>query len=55
MDLYSEIILDHYKNPHNKGEMKNATIKTEENNSMCVEKIQFFLKIDSNGKVEKAT
>lgn len=54
MDLYSEIILDHFKNPHNKGILKNATAQAEEYNPLCGDKIKIYLKTDKNGIVTKA-
>lgn len=55
LELYSEIILDHYKNPKNKGKMADATISIEEDNPLCGDKIQIHLKISSNGKDKTAT
>ncbi|MFA6992823.1 MAG: SUF system NifU family Fe-S cluster assembly protein [Candidatus Gracilibacteria bacterium] len=54
MDLYSEIILDHYKNPRNKGELKDPTNVAEESNPLCGDKLKISLKFDKAGKVEKA-
>lgn len=54
MDLYSEIILDHFKNPHNKGIIKNPTAKAEEYNPLCGDKIKIYLKTDKNGVVTQA-
>lgn len=55
MDLYSEIILDYYKNPRNKEQIADATTKAEELNPLCGDKVEFFLKLNSEGKIEKAT
>lgn len=54
MDIYSEIILDHYKNPHNKGKIPHALTATEHNVS-CGDIIHFYLLFDKNGKVKKAS
>lgn len=54
MDLYSEIILDHYKHPRNKGKQKNPTLKADEFNASCGDKIYFYLTLDSKKKVIKA-
>ena len=48
MDLYSEIILDYYKNPRNKGPLKDATHFAEEDNPLCGDKIRIDLKIVDN-------
>lgn len=55
MDLYSEIILDYYKNPRNKEELADADISTEELNPLCGDDVTIHLKFNENNKVEKAT
>ena len=52
-DLYTEIILDHYKNPHNHGRLKDASLSIEEDNPTCGDKIQLDIKINKKGIVEK--
>jgi len=49
--IYRENILDHYKNPHNKGTIENADIKFTENNPLCGDVITINLKLNDN-KVE---
>jgi len=49
--IYRENILDHYKNPHNKGEIENADIKFTENNPLCGDVITINLKLNDH-KVE---
>ena len=49
--MYRENILDHYKNPHNKGTIDNAEIKFTENNPLCGDVITVNLKINDS-KVE---
>lgn len=44
-DLYKEIILDRYKDPHNLGAIKNG-IQVEEVNALCGDKIKIWLKVD---------
>lgn len=53
MDLYSEIILDHYKNPRNFGELDSPTARVMEYNPLCGDKIQVDLKVGEEGKVEE--
>jgi len=53
MDLYSENILFHYKNPKNYGEIKDATISTDEDNPSCGDELKIDFKINKNGKIEK--
>lgn len=46
MSLYQEIILDHYKNPRNFGEISHPTNKAESFNPLCGDKITMQLIID---------
>jgi nitrogen fixation protein NifU and related proteins len=45
-DLYREIILDHYKNPRNRGELDPPAIRTEGHNPLCGDEIQVFLRVE---------
>jgi len=49
--IYRENILDHYKNPHNKGTIDDAEIKFTENNPLCGDVITINLKLNDH-KVE---
>jgi len=46
--MYKENILDHYKHPHNQGQIENADIKHTENNPLCGDVITINLKLNSN-------
>lgn len=46
--IYQENILDHYKNPRNKGFMKNPTYKASDLNPFCGDKIEMSLKVNDN-------
>jgi len=46
--IYRENIIDHYKNPHNKGEIVDADIKFTENNPLCGDVITINLKLNDN-------
>lgn len=52
MDLYSEIILDHYKNPQNYGKLKNPDASATGDNPLCGDKIRIDF-IFKNEKVKK--
>ncbi|MBT4916881.1 SUF system NifU family Fe-S cluster assembly protein [Candidatus Peregrinibacteria bacterium] len=54
MDLYSEIILDHYKNPHNKGHIDSPTCKADEENPQCGDTLSIELKIENSVVTEVA-
>ena len=45
-DLYKEIILERYKNPHNLGSVKNG-IQVEEINALCGDKIKIWLEVQT--------
>lgn len=51
MDLYAENILDHFRNPHNKGRLEKPTISADDSNPLCGDKIYFDLHIDDSGKI----
>lgn len=44
-EIYKENIIDHYKHPHNKGEIE-FTIKHRELNPVCGDELTIYLKID---------
>jgi len=50
--LYREIILDHYKNPHNFGEIKNASSAAKKNNPMCGDEMKITIKLDKSKKIQ---
>ena len=54
MDLYAENILDHYRDPRNKGEGKEATISHSEKNISCGDEVtvHLTLKDDAVEKIE---
>ncbi len=43
-DLYQDILLDHYKNPKNFGEMEDADVKVRESNASCGDLIEVYVK-----------
>lgn len=45
MDLYAENILDHYRHPRGKGELKNPSVEHEEVNHSCGDAIKIQLNI----------
>jgi len=49
-DLYREIILDHYKNPRNRGTLPPPAVRSEGHNPLCGDEIEVFLQVD-NGVV----
>lgn len=53
-EIYKENIIDYYKNPRNKEELKNYTAKQRELNPLCGDEITLYLKIEK-GKIISAT
>ncbi|MFZ3591395.1 Fe-S cluster assembly sulfur transfer protein SufU [Bacillus sp. DJP31] len=48
--LYRQVIMDHYKNPRNKGSLEDGNITIDMNNPTCGDRIQVQMKIE-DGKV----
>ena len=51
--LYRSVIMDHYKNPRNKGSLQEDSVTIDMNNPTCGDRIHLTLKI-SDGIVEAA-
>ena len=47
-DIYREIILDHYRNPRNKGRIPNADVSIHDSNPLCGDEIDIHLKVDGD-------
>ena len=45
MDIYSEMILDHYKHPHNAGVLKEFTHELIQENLSCGDKLKIYLRV----------
>ncbi len=45
MDIYREAILDHYKNPRNFGHLAKPTVKVEEDNVTCGDRVILELEV----------
>ncbi len=54
MDLYGEIILDHYQNPHHHGRLEFATLSGRDSNPLCGDQIQLDLITDRDGVITDA-
>ena len=50
-DVYREYILEHYKHPHNWGELEAADLEFEDNNPLCGDELKVQLKVDDAGKI----
>ena len=52
MDLYREIILDHYKNPRNFGSLAHPDAKIEEGNVTCGDRISMEINVSKKHIIE---
>lgn len=51
-DLYREIILDHYRNPRNRGELESPPAhRVEGFNPLCGDEIVVYLELDADGHI----
>jgi len=51
-DLYREIILDHYRNPRNRGELECPPARRSEGyNPLCGDEIVVYVDLDDSGRV----
>lgn len=48
MDLYRDIIIDHYQNPRNFGDLENPTVKKRLENALCGDMVEMAIKIYDN-------
>lgn len=46
--MYTQKVLDHFKNPHNQGEMENPSAVGQEGNPTCGDVMKIYLKIKDN-------
>lgn len=53
MDIYGEIILDHFKNPRQAGLLEQADVIGEDFNPLCGDKVKISLKISEQGVIEE--
>jgi nitrogen fixation NifU-like protein len=50
-DLYRELILDHYRNPRNKGRLEEPDISYEDDNPLCGDHIHLYVALDDQDRV----
>jgi nitrogen fixation protein NifU and related proteins len=46
--MYTQKVLEHFKNPHNQGEMKDCDAVGQEGNPVCGDVMKIYLKIENN-------
>ena len=52
MSIYSEAVLDHFRNPRNSGELADATAKVETTNPVCGDTLRLFAIVEA-GKMHE--
>ena len=50
-DLYRENILEHYKRPHNWGELEDPDLEFFDSNPLCGDELKVQLKVGEDGRV----
>jgi nitrogen fixation NifU-like protein len=53
-DLYRELIIDRYKNPHYRGHLEPHDISFEDENPLCGDHIRIDLRVDEQGYIREA-
>jgi len=51
--LYRQVIMDHYKNPRNKGQIEDGSLTIDMNNPTCGDRIRLTMNVE-DGKVQEA-
>jgi len=52
-DMYREVILDHYKNPRNKGTLDPHDFSYEDENPLCGDKLRIDVRLDDEQRVKE--
>lgn len=52
-ELYRENILEHYKRPHNWGQLDSPTVEFEDNNPLCGDILKVQLKVAEDGTIDE--
>ena len=47
-DIYREMILDHYRNPRNKGKIEEPDVRIHDSNPLCGDEISIDLKVEGD-------
>ena len=50
-ELYQEIILDHAKNPRNKGKCEGYNHDAKAHNHLCGDKVHIYLRLDKDKNI----
>jgi len=47
-EIYSKKVMEHFANPHNVGEIPDATASAEAGNPICGDMMRFYIKVENN-------
>jgi nitrogen fixation NifU-like protein len=50
--MYREEILEHYKRPHNWGELEAPDLEYEDTNPLCGDELRVTIKVDADDRIE---
>lgn len=53
MDMYGEIILDHFKNPRNSELLEYSHLECEDSNPLCGDKVKVTIQVNDDNEVTK--
>jgi nitrogen fixation protein NifU and related proteins len=51
--LYRDVLFEHYRRPHNKGELPGAQIVTKGTNPLCGDRVVIYGRVGADGKLER--
>lgn len=54
MNVYGDVILEHYRHPHNYGTLEAPDLRCEEFNPFCGDRVRIELSVDAEGTVRAA-
>lgn len=50
--MFSELLLDHFKNPRNAGKLANATVEVQATNPVCGDILELAIRVENGGIAE---
>ena len=50
--MYSELVLDHFRNPRNAGKLENATARVQATNPVCGDILELAARVENGGIAE---
>lgn len=50
--MYSELVLDHFRNPRNAGRLENATARVQATNPVCGDILELAARVENGGIAE---